>query len=190
MQHIILASASPRRLALLRQAGLSFSAVGSRDRENLGLHKNPEDVVHALSPRKAYDVAGRYPRAFVIAADTVVAVGNEVLGKPRSQTEALMQLEKLNGRMHVVCTGFTLIYGKTHRMVTRVVRTKVYFRKLTRDEIARYVASRKWRGFAGAYAIQKYAGIFIRKIEGDYFNVVGLPLCVLADALGTFGVRV
>ena len=190
MQHIILASASPRRRALLRQAGLSFSAVGSRYRENLGLHKNPEDVVHALSRGKAYDVAARYPRAFVIAADTVVAVGNEVLGKPRSQTEARMQLEKLNGRMHVVCTGFTLIDGKTHRMVTRVVRTKVYFRKLTRDEIARYVASRKWRGFAGAYAIQKYAGIFIRKIEGDYFNVVGLPLCVLADALGTFGVRV
>lgn len=189
MLRIILASSSPRRRALLRQLGLTFSVVASGYRENLALHRNPGELVTALSCGKARDVARRYPHALVIAADTIVAAGREVLGKPRSRTEARVQLEKLNGRAHEVLTGFTIIHGETKRAVTRVVRTKVYFRALARPEIDSYVRSKKWQGFAGAYAIQKYACVFVQKIEGDYFNVVGLPLCPLAQELKKFGVR-
>ncbi|MFA4873377.1 MAG: Maf family protein [Patescibacteria group bacterium] len=188
MQHIILASASPRRRALLRQFGIPFSVIKSAYRENLKRYKNPVALVKALSLGKARAVAAQHRDALVIAADTVVVAGRTILGKPRSREEARQQLQMLNGKAHTVLTGFTVIGKQARLIVTRAVRTKVYFRKLNRKDIERYLKSNKWRGFAGAYAIQNYGGLFIKGIEGDYYNVVGLPLCPLVQELKKFGV--
>lgn len=189
MQQIILASTSPRRRFLLKQLGIHFSVVKSTYRENMKSYKDPVALVKALSLGKARAVAAKYRNALVIAADTVVVAGHTILGKPRSHEEARYQLQLLNGRAHTVLTGFTIIGNRQHLIVTRAVRTKVYFRKLSFKGIEHYLKSNKWRGFAGAYAIQNYGGVLIKGIEGDYFNVVGLPLCALAQELKKFGIK-
>lgn len=187
---IILASTSPRRAALLKQLGLRFTIVPSRYEEDMRLKLKPKDLAKHLAFGKAQAVARRFKNAVVIAADTFLVFRGRLLGKPRSRREAKRMLEALSGKAHSVVTGFALMDTASGAAITEAVESRVYFRKLDPREIAAYVASGEPLDKAGAYGIQGLGGIFVKKIEGDYFNVVGLPIGVLVKRLREFGVRV
>jgi len=186
-QRLILASASPRRLDLLAQVGIVPGAVdpASMD-ETPGKREAPEALARRLARAKALAVASRHPDAFVLAADTVVALGRRVLGKPADAREAAAFLRLLSGRRHRVI-GAVCIVDPGARAHERVVVTTVRFKRLTEAEIARYLAAGEWRDKAGGYAIQGHAAAFVAWISGSYSNVVGLPLhetAMLLEGLG------
>lgn len=169
----MLASASPRRLALLAQVGLTPDAVAPADIDETPL---PGETARALALRLAETKAAAVarPGAFVLAADTVVSVGRRILGKPADAEEAARFLALLSGRRHRVTTGVALRVGETARR--RRVETVVRFKRLSAAETAAYLASEEWRGKAGGYAIQGLGAAFVPAINGSYSNVVGLPL--------------
>lgn len=177
---LVLASASPRRKDLLAQVGLVPDLISAADIDETPLpHEMPRDLAARLAVGKATEVAKDNPDAFVLAADTVVALGRRVLGKPESADEARSFLEKLSGRRHSVIGGICVIApdgtpGGTCRQ--QVVVTKVKFKRLTPQDIDAYIASDEWQGKAGGYAIQGLAGAFVPWISGSYTNVVGLSL--------------
>lgn len=184
---LVLASASPRRLELLRQAGIVPDAVeapGIAEDELDG--ERPAELALRLAHRKAEAVAARHPRAFVLAADTVVACGRRVLAKAADEAQAQAALALLSGRRHRVHTGVAVI-APDGLVRARVVTTSVAFKRLSAAEIAAYLASDEWRGKAGAYAIQGRAALFVRGVHGSYSNVVGLPLTETADMLRGLG---
>ncbi len=187
---IVLASASPRRRALLRQLGLPFRTVPSRVSEELSDELPPGTLVERLAELKARDVAARIPQGLVIGADTVVVVDGRVLGKPADPAEAEAMLTLLQGRWHEVFTGVAVAAAGGHRVLVAHERTRVAFKPLDPDRIRRYVATGEPLDKAGAYAIQGRAAAFVAGIRGCYSNVVGLPLARLADILEEFGVRV
>ncbi len=179
---LVLASASPRRLALLEQAGLTADLLNPVDIDET---QNRRETPRALSLRLATEKAKAAAEAplvkalgdppFILAADTVVAVGRRVIGKPDNVTQAGDALWLLSGRSHKVFTSVCLITPKgTSR--SRVVETKVRFKRLTREDVDSYLVSEEWRGKAGGYAIQGRAGAFVRMLTGSYTGVVGLPL--------------
>lgn len=184
---IILASGSPRRRELLTQMGIDFQVVVSDVNESIDKDMPPEDQVYFISRRKAKAVAQTVgPDKLVIAADTIVALEGKVMGKPHSREEAIEMLTQLSGKTHEVYTGFTLQLGG--KVVTKVERTAVTFRPLTSDEIGAYVATGEPMDKAGAYGIQGLGSMLVLGIQGDYFNVMGLPVCALGMALHDFGV--
>ena len=186
---IILASASPRRKELLTQMGLPFQIIVSHADETVDETLSPAQQVETISRRKAQAVAETVgPDKLVIAADTIVALDGEVMGKPHSVDEAVGMLRRLQGRTHEVYTGLTLQQGD--RVTAHVERTAVTFRPVTEKEIAAYVATGEPMDKAGAYGIQGKGGVFVEGIQGDYFNVMGLPVCALGTALTAFGVEV
>lgn len=186
---IILASTSPRRLELLRGLGLKVKVVGSRVRESKFSIKNPEKLVNTLALTKAQEVASRIKDGLVIGADTIVVLRGKILGKPKDSREAKSMLRELSGKTHEVLTGLAVIDASSGKTMVDFVRTKVKFRKLTDEEIANYVAADKPFDKAGAYAIQEKAGLFVERIDGCYFNVVGLPLARLAEILRKFNIN-
>lgn len=190
MKTIILASASPRRKELLKRIGLRFKVEPSDYEENISPELGPHELARALSSEKAKLVAKNHKSALVIAADTFIVFEGKILGKPRTETEAKKMLETISGRQHSVITGFTIIDTEDNRALSKSVETKVYVRKLTSNEIDAYIRSKEPLDKAGAYAIQGLGSIFVEKIEGDYFNVIGLPLSALAESLKEFGVHV
>ena len=181
---------------MLRQLGLKFKVVPSLVEEGLNPRLQPKGQAEVLSLKKAEFVAEKYKgrsqdeTPIVISADTIVAIDSEVLGKPRDETQAKQMLRKLSGKSHSVFTGFTIVDVESKRTVTKSVETRVYFRKLSEREIREYVKIEKLSDKAGAYAIQGTGAIFVERIEGDYFNIVGLPLQALAFELRKFGVEV
>jgi len=187
---IVLASASPRRRALLRQLGLSFRTVPSRVSEELPAELAPGVGVERLAELKARDVAARVPEGLVIGADTVVVVEGRVLGKPADAAEAEAMLALLQGRWHEVFTGVAVVAAGEGRALVTHERTEVAFKPLDADQIRRYVATGEPLDKAGAYAIQGRAAAFVAGIRGCYFNVVGLPLARLAGLLEEFGIQV
>lgn len=187
---IILASASPRRSEILGLTGLKFSVDVSEYEEDMELGLKPHQLARFLSSEKAMTIAAKYPDALVIAADTFIVFRGNLLGKPHTEEEARRMLILLNGRSHSVITGFTIIDTKTKKKLSRSVETKVYFRKMTEQEIESYVRTGEPLDKAGSYAIQGIGAVIVKKIEGDYLNVVGLPLNSLTDALRKFGVSV
>ncbi len=190
MRHIVLASASPRRAALLRQLGLKFTVDPSGEEERVSPGVEPRALAARLSLAKAKEVAARHPDALVIAADTFGVLDGEIIGKPHTPAAARQMLAKLSGRTHLVMTGLTVLDTQTGRVITRTVETKVTFKKLTPAQIAAYVATGEPLDKAGAYAIQGQGAALVKGIAGDYNNVVGLPLSALADVLAEFGVPV
>ncbi|MGI5963540.1 MAG: Maf family protein [Lawsonibacter sp.] len=187
---IILASQSPRRRELLEQIGLSgFQIRPAHGEESPHPELSPDQLVEELSRQKALEV-GRtvQPGDLVIAADTVVAVANQVLGKPHSTQQAKEMLSTLSGRSHTVYTGITIL--QDGRILTQHEATRVRFRPLTAQEISCYVATGEPMDKAGAYGIQGYGALFVEAIEGDYSNVVGLPVCRLGQMLAEFGLDV
>lgn len=185
---IVLASGSPRRKELLTQMGLTFRVVVSDVDESIDKTLPPADQVYTISRRKAQAVAREVgDDKLVIAADTIVALEGEVMGKPHSREEAIHMLSRLSGNTHEVYTGFTLQKGG--ETDTQVERTLVTFRVLSEDEIAAYVDTGEPMDKAGAYGIQGLGSMLVRGIEGDYFNVMGLPVCALGQSLLKFGIR-
>jgi len=181
---VVLASASPRRVALLRQVGLSFTVVDpGPDRAWPGAAE-PRHGVRALALDKARRVAARRPGALVIGADTVVVARGARLGKPRDGAEALEMLRCLHGRTHEVWTGIAVVRDREQRTAAEV--TKVQFVRMTEAEMEAYVKAGEPLDKAGAYGIQGLASQFIRRLEGDYPNVVGLPLARLRQVLAEF----
>ena len=190
MKNIILASASPRRKEILERTGLDFTVCKSDYEEDLDLPLRPRELARFLSRKKAEAVAHKYKDALVIAADTFIVFKDNLLGKPHTDKEALKMLKMLNGKAHSVVTGFTILDTANSKKLSRTAETKVYFKKLGKDEITAYVKSGEPLDKAGAYAVQGLGAVFVEKIEGDFFNVMGLPLCALAEGLKKFGVHV
>jgi septum formation protein len=183
---LILASSSPRRQELLRQAGILFQVHAAHINEDQIAGEDPLEYALRLAREKAQAVAAHYPQSYVLGADTIVVVAGEVLGKPKDHADAARMLRLLSGRGHEVTTAVSLVAPGT-RMETRACTTKVYFRELTEDEIQQYVASGEPMDKAGAYAIQGGASRWTDRIEGEWSNVVGLPLSLVTDLLRTNG---
>jgi septum formation protein len=190
MKKIILASASPRRKEILKITGLAFTVCKSDYEEDLDLPLRPRELARFLSRKKAEAVAHKYKDALIIAADTFIVFKDKLLGKPHTDKEALKMLKMLNGKAHSVVTGFTVLDTAGNKKLSRSAETKVYFKKLGKDEINAYVRSGEPLDKAGAYAIQGLGAVFVEKIDGDFFNVMGLPLCALTEGLKKFGVHV
>ena len=185
---LILASASSRRAEILRGAGLHFQVLSSAVDETPIPGESPHDMVLRLAAAKAELVAARaVGPAIVFAADTVVVVEGRLLGKPRSTDDARAMLKQLSGRTHAVLTGIALIRLPDAERRTAVETTLVTFARLEPEEITRYLASGEPFDKAGAYAIQGHAGRFIPRLEGCYFNVVGLPLARFFHLLRELG---
>ncbi|HXJ03953.1 MAG TPA: Maf family protein [Candidatus Acidoferrum sp.] len=185
---LILASASPRRAEILHNAGFSFIVMSSAVDETPFPEESPSDHVQRLADAKAELVAARaVGPAIVLAADTVVTLEGHIFGKPRSTDDARHMLDKLSGRTHSVLTGVTLIRLPDAERRCFVESTLVHFVQLSAEEISRYLATEEPNDKAGAYAIQGRAGRYIPRIEGDYFNVVGLPLSRVTQALADLG---
>jgi septum formation protein len=173
---LVLASASPRRAEILRAVGWPFESVPADVDETRREGEVPEDFVRRLAREKAETVASRRLFGLVLGADTTVVVGGEVLEKPRDEEDARRMLRTLSGRWHEVLTGVALVRAESGRAVVGVERTRVRFAQTTEEEIAWHVRSGNVLDKAGAYAVQGRAALFIEGIEGDYWNVVGLPV--------------
>lgn len=176
---LILASASPRRKELLERLDLKFTVCPADVDETMLPDEDALAYPLRTAVKKAMAVAARRDHAVVIAADTVVAVDNEILGKPKSEADAKEMLRRLSGREHVVITGIGIADTASGRTLSATEQTIVYFHSLTEEEIDAYVASGEPLDKAGAYGIQGKGSLLVRKIDGDYFNVVGLPLSKL-----------
>jgi septum formation protein len=181
---VVLASASPRRVALLRQVGLAFTVADPGPDRDWPGEAEPRHGVRALALEKARRVAQRRPGALVIGADTVVVARGARLGKPAGEAEALEMLRRLQGRTHEVWTGIALVRGGEQRTAAEV--TKVQFARLDDAELRAYVRTGECLDKAGAYGIQGLAAQLVRRVEGDYSNVVGLPLARLRQLLRDF----
>ncbi|MGZ4897963.1 MAG: Maf family protein [Candidatus Angelobacter sp.] len=183
---LILASSSPRRQELLREIGVPFRVHAAHINEDQITGEAPGAYALRLAREKAEAVAVQYPQSYVIGADTIVVVDGEVLGKPKDQGDAVRMLWRLSGRGHEVTTAVSVVAPGT-LAETRASTTKVYFRELAEDEIQRYVAGGEPMDKAGAYAIQGGASRWADRIEGEFSNVVGLPLSLVTDMLRTTG---
>lgn len=186
---IILASQSPRRRELLGRIGLTdFAVIPARGEEDMSAHLTPDKLVEALASAKAREVgAAASADDVVIAADTVVTLDGKVLGKPHSEAEAFEMLRTLSGNTHQVYTGVAVLRGERLEVAHEV--TSVTFRPLTDGEIRNYIATGEPMDKAGAYGIQERGALLVEGIRGDYFNVMGLPVCKLGQMLRTFGIE-
>jgi septum formation protein len=188
-QRLVLASASPRRLELLRQIGLEPDAIAAAELDESPLtHETPRQLALRLAALKAARVAEREAGAFVLAADTVVAVGRRVLPKAESGESVRDCLSLLSGRGHRVLTAVA-VAGPDGRCAQRLVETRVRFKRLSPSEIAAYLDAGEGLGKAGGYAIQGRAGAFVCELQGSYSGVVGLPLYETANLLTGVGYR-
>ena len=183
-QDLVLASASPRRREILERLGFEFEVLPAGVEENDISCADHARFAILLAVRKAEETRRARPLATIIAADTIVVCGEARLGKPVDEADASTMLRSLSGRAHEVITGVAVI-APDGRRLAEAERTRVYFRALSEEEVARYVATGEPFGKAGAYAIQGFAAPFIEKIEGCYFNVVGLPVSLLFRMLST-----
>ena len=183
----MLASSSPRRVKLLKQLGVPFEVV-----EPVGVHEEddgvPEEVVLRNAQAKADHVASKLDEVIIIGADTIVVLGDTIIGKAMTDQEATEMLTALQGRTHRVLTGLAVVDASSKRTEKDVVETVVMFQPLTDDEVARYVASGEPLGKAGGYAVQGLGAVIVEEVHGCFYNVVGLPLYKLSMLLETFGV--
>jgi septum formation protein len=173
----ILASASPRRREILEQIGISFSVdfSGIEERPRKPRETPPRYATH-LARLKAEAIAPQYPFGLVLAADTIVVLDNRIFAKPKNRSEARSMLKSLSGRWHEVVSGICLMDCQAHRTHTTFSRSRVHFRRLSPAEIEWYLKTGEYRDKAGAYGVQGFASLFIDRIEGCYFNIVGFPV--------------
>ena len=188
MPHIVLASKSPRRHELLRRMGITdFSVVVPDVEETYPEGLAPQEIVAHIARLKSDAAAPLVgPEDILITADTMVFLENDRLGKPRDEADALRMLSALQGRSHVVCTGVTVRQGQ--RMLTRAQTTQVWFRPASIEELKAYIRSGEPMDKAGAYGVQGLGALLVERIDGDFFNVMGLPVLLLSRMLAEFGV--
>jgi len=184
---LMLASASPRRKALLEQVGIEVEIVPSHVEGSIRKKADPRDHVLKMAREKTEDVANRFWDRWVIAADTIVVVDREILGKPETSKEARRMLSLLSGRDHSVLTGYAIAMRKAAAFVNDVVETRVSVKRLSTREIDWYIHTGEPFGKAGAYAIQGVGSFMVEAIEGSYTNVVGLPVCQVLESLRALG---
>lgn len=187
MKKLILASASPRRREILNTAGLDFDVfVTDTDESVISPLNMPVGMyVQELALLKASACAKTVGKcnSLIISADTIVYMDGKILGKPKNDDDAFSMLKSLSGKCHSVFTGICVMRCRDAFSVCKPFETKVYFKELTDDEIRTYIKTGECKDKAGAYAVQGLGSLFVEKIEGDYFNVVGLPLCGLCEIL-------
>ncbi|MCT4632170.1 MAG: Maf family protein [Firmicutes bacterium] len=188
---IVLASGSPRRMDLLNMLNVEFVKDPSGIPEDIDLNDSPESIVMSLAFQKAMDVSTRYEDGeLVIGADTIV-YNDQVYGKPLDRDDAYNMLKTLSGKEHSVYTGIAVVKAGSNEKVVDYVRTKVVFKDLSDETIYSYIDTQEAYGKAGAYAIQGFGSILVEEIQGDYFNIVGLPISRLSDILKNyFGFRI
>jgi septum formation protein len=185
---IILASKSPRRRDLLQQAGIKFTVIPSNVDENLISSDSPWKYARKLAESKAKDVSRTHPDSWVIGADTIVYIDNTILGKPGSPEDAHNMLKRLSARTHQVITGFCICCEAQNRFYSASLSTDVLFKKLSNDEIQWYIQTGEPFDKAGSYAIQGLGVVLVKRINGSYTNVVGLPVCEIVAFLIEKGV--
>lgn len=181
--NIILASASPRRKEILENANVKFKIMSS-DIEELTLDgESPCQMVMRLAFEKGIDIANKQKSDLVISADTIVVLDNNVLGKPKDEKEARYMIESLSGKTHQVITGISLINLENNKKIIDYVISNVKFKNLSEEDINDYISTNESLDKAGAYGIQGYGALLVEEIQGDYFNIVGLPISRLSDLL-------
>lgn len=178
---IILASQSPRRRELLSMVHVPFTVEVSGEKERIPFHAAPQEVVMSLARQKAEHVFKNHPDACVIGSDTIVVLGEEILGKPADPAEAAAYLRRLQGRSHRVYTGLSLLTPQGEKQGFDMA--EVHFAPMSEEEIAWYVSTGDPMDKAGAYGIQGGAALFCQRMDGDYYNVMGLPVCRLGEVL-------
>lgn len=190
MRTFILASASPRRRELLKQAGIPFEAIPARGEEHT-TKEAPKDIVQELALKKAREIAENAPKdAVILGADTVVAFDGKILGKPKDARDAEGMLAMLSGNTHSVFTGVAVIDKENNHTINFYEETKVTMYSMSQEEIKAYVKTGEPMDKAGAYGIQGKCAIHIEKIQGDYNNVVGLPIAAVYQRLKKIGIEI
>jgi len=192
MKQIILSSTSPRRKQLLEQVGLACKIVPSNYEEKLNPRLKPKGQAEFLSKAKAKAVAEKFAgqEVIVLGFDKQIDIQGETLGKPKTVGEAKRMLQRLSGKVHTAITAFTIIDTMSSRTVTKAVETKIWVKKLTKKEIESYISSGESIDTGRVYTIEGRGGVFITKVEGDYFNVIGLPLHAVVEELKRFGLSI
>ena len=185
---LILASQSPRRRELLEEAGFKFEVVLSSVKEIIDPSLSPRDNALKLAKEKALNVTTQV-QGVVLAADTIVVLDKEIIGKPRDEEDAIAILTKLSKKIHEVITAFTVYDTKMKKGTSKAVSTHVKFKKISEQQIKDYVKQFKPFDKAGAYAIQESEGSFIEKIEGSFTNVMGLPIDEVTEILAEYGIK-
>ena len=181
--NIILASASPRRREILENTNVKFDVISSSIEELVLEGESPCQMVMRLAFEKGIDIASKRKSDLVISADTIVVLDNTVLGKPKDEEEAKLMITNLSGRTHQVITGISLINLENDKKVIDYVISNVKFKNLSEDDINDYIKTKESLDKAGAYGIQGYGALLVEEIQGDYFNIVGLPISKLSDLL-------
>lgn len=190
MNKIILASTSPRRKELLKMLRLNFITTSSGYEEDMQLKMPPAELAKFLALGKAQVVARKYKNGVIIAGDTFVVLGKKLLGKPKNKKDAERMLKAISGRRLKVVSGYAIVDAKSKKKTTGCGYAEVYIKKLTEKEISWYISTKEPLDKAAAFAIQGYGAVLIRKIVGDYFTVIGLPIFQLAQSLRKFGITI
>jgi septum formation protein len=191
LRRVILASSSPRRIELLKQFGIEFEIIPSNVDESIDQSLLVEENVMQLAKKKAQEVFNKLgedsKQSLVIAADTVVFVEGVILGKPSNEDEAFWMLRKISGKWHTVYTGVCIIDGPSERILVEYEKSNVYIKQMSDEEILNYISTKEPFDKAGAYAIQGFGSLIVERIEGCFYNVVGLPLYKLNIMLQKLG---
>jgi len=181
--NIILASASPRRKEILENANVKFDVVKSTIDEVILDQELPSQVVMRLAFEKCMDIASKNKNDLVIGADTIVVLDDIILGKPKDKEDATSMIKKLSGKTHQVITGISLVNLSVNKKIIDYVVSNVKFKDLSEEDIKDYIQTNESLDKAGSYGIQGYGAILVEEIQGDYFNIVGLPISRLSDLL-------
>ncbi len=185
---IILASESTRRVDILRTLGIPFSIIPPDVDESRKLEETPREYVLRISYEKAHKVGRHFPDKWVIGADTIVVYKNRILGKPVNENEAFKTLQLLKGKWHKVITGFCVLNVEREITCHDAVETRVFMKDLVDEEITNYIRTSEPLDKAGSYAVQGKGGYMVKEIKGSYSNVVGLPICEVAEVLLSLGI--
>lgn len=188
MEKVILASSSPRRRELLELIGLKNFIIHPSSIEERTSSTLPSEIVEGLALMKARDVANNYSMGFVIGADTIVVHNGMILGKPTDEDSAFAMLQQLQGDVHYVYSGVAIINANTNQTLVSHQMTKVYMKQLSEKEISAYIKTKEPMDKAGSYGIQGIGSMIIDRVEGDYFNVVGLSLSLLESMFKSLGI--
>lgn len=181
--NIILASASPRRKEILGNTNVKFDIIKSEINEVILEDEAPTQAVMRLAFEKCMDIASKNKNNLVIGADTIVVLDNAILGKPKDRDDAINMIKKLSGKVHQVITGISLINLDADKKIIDYVVSNVKFKDLSHEDIIDYINTNESLDKAGAYGIQGYGSLLVEEIQGDYFNIVGLPISKLSDLL-------